>query len=87
MFLGINAKGVRIEVLRRLGDELVANRTSPVGIHWQSRSWLRSINRGTCESQAWASSLDQDSYTCITKLQMVSTSKPNPPEDVAADLS
>ena len=66
MFLGVNAKGKRIVVLRTLGDELVANaRRLLVPAHGlkateEDTGW---INQELATVRAWASSLDRGTYT------------------------
>ena len=66
MFLGVNAKGKRIVVLRTLGDELVANtRRQLVPAHGlkatkEDTGW---IDQEVALVRAWASSLDRGRYT------------------------
>ena len=66
MFLGVNAKGKRIVVLRTLGDELVANaHRLLVPAHGlkateEDTGW---INQELAAVRSWASSLDRGTYT------------------------
>ena len=86
MFLGINAKGVRNEVLRRLGDELVANARRLLGSTGNPEAGSDRSTEELAKVQAWASSLDQDSYTAHKAPDGVYI-QANPPEDVVQILA
>ena len=86
MFLGINAKGVRMEVLRRLGDELVANARRLLGSTGSPEAGSDRSTEELAKVQAWASSLDQDSYTAHKAPDGVYI-RANPPEDVVQILA
>ena len=61
MFLGVKAKGARIEVLRTIGDQLVTNARRQLEITGGLDP--DSINHELAQVRAWASSLDRGRYT------------------------
>ena len=86
MFLGINAKGVRIEVLRTLGDELVANAHRLLGSTGDPEAGSDRSTEELAKVQAWASSLDQDRYT-VHKAPDGVHIQATPPDEVAQVLA
>ena len=89
MFLGFNAEGKRIKVLRSLGDELVANkRRLLVSAHGlqakeEDTGW---IDQQIALVRAWASSLDRGSYTAHEAPDGVYL-QATPPDDVLQALA
>ena len=86
MFLGINAKGVRIEVLRTLGDELVANARRLLGSTGDPEAGSDRSTEELAKVQAWASSLDPDRYTAHEAPGGVYI-QATPPDEVAQVLA